>query len=358
MASQFILLIISSFTISFLLTPLVIFVSKRVKILDNPLRQHPGILHKHPIPRAGGVAMFIAFSLVSLLTIESSPLLISLIIGGFIIVAAGVIDDLHELSPYLRLFVIWPTAALLVIAGGLTFYTTNPFGEGLWYYDTWKIITSLPFFEVILLPAHAIIVVWVIVVINTIKLTKGASQLPGMAFFAFLTLAAVALKYSSGNPAQLETAFLATIMAGAVLAFVPFNFPPERMFPGDSAAAFIGFMLAVLAILSGGKIATAFIVIGIPAIDMFATIAVRLLKRKNPLTTAGQDHLYHKLLLLGVDKRLIILLYWVFTAVLGAISILLDNSREKVLVLVLICGLTILAFILTHLWLQKKLPAT
>lgn len=299
--------------------------------------------------------MFIAFTVVSIFMTEFSPLLGMIIFSSAIIVVVGVIDDIYELSPYLRLFIVWPVATLLTIGGGLTFYMTNPLGEGLIYFDFLVTKTGLPFYPELIFPAHLIIMVWIIWVINMVKLTKGASQLPGMAFFAFLTIAAVSLKYASGNPAQYETAVLAMIMAGAVLAFVPFNFPPERIFPGDSASAFIGFMLGVLSILSGGKLATAFIVMGIPAIDMVATIFFRLIQGKNPLTSAGRDHLYHKLMDLGMDKRLVILIYWMFTAILGAISILLNNSREKLFVFATIGALTLGVFVVSHYWIQRQI---
>lgn len=357
MTSQLIPLFISSFVISFLATPVVMYASKKLRLIDDPHRGHPGIIHKTPIPRAGGVAMYIAFFLVSLIGLPHSPILIALLIGSGIVVIAGVLDDKYDLSPYVRLFIIWPLAAFVAIAAGLTFYMTNPFGEGMWYLDQLQLNLPALFGQfVLLLPAHLVIVLWIVWVINMVKLSKGASQLPGMAFFAFCTIAAVSLKYASGNPGQFETAALAVIMAGSVLAFVPFNFPPERMLPGDSAAAFIGYTLGVLSMLSGGKLAAAIIVLGIPATDMLATITVRLLQKKNPLATPGQDHLYHKLMALGLDKRIVILSYWIVTAFLGIIAIGLDSGRQKLFVFATVVVGTLGLFVWTHHLLKKRLP--
>jgi UDP-GlcNAc:undecaprenyl-phosphate GlcNAc-1-phosphate transferase len=207
----------------------------------------------------------------------------------------------------------------------------------------------------LVIPAHLIIVAWIIWVINMVKLTKGASQLPGMVFFAFLTISAVALKYAYGSEPQLATAYMSLIMAGSVLAFVPFNFPPERMFPGDSASAFIGFMLGVLSIISGGKLATAILVLSIPAIDLIAIVITRLMKRQNPLTHGGKDHLYHKLMALGIDKKIVIFIYWLLTALMGVISIWLNNSQEKLFVLAVVVAITMGLFLTIHVLLSRRI---
>ncbi|MCA9390433.1 hypothetical protein KC571_03435 [candidate division WWE3 bacterium] len=101
MASQLFLLFSSSFLISLVLTPVVIKLSKKLHVVDDPQRPHPGVLHQIPIPRAGGVAMFIAFTVVSIFMTEFSPLLSKIIFSRSIIFFVGVIDDIYELSPYL-----------------------------------------------------------------------------------------------------------------------------------------------------------------------------------------------------------------------------------------------------------------
>jgi len=348
MIRQLILYFIGSFSISLLLTPIVIKLSNWLRITDDPKGIHPGNIMHRTIPRAGGVAMYIAFSVIAWSAFPHEPIVQALIIGSGIIVVAGVFDDKFDLSPYLRLFVVWPLAVFIVIGAGLSFYMTNPFGEGLLYFDWIRIATPFDFFEFLLIPAHILIVAWVLWVINMVKLSKGASQLPGIAFFACLTIAAVALKFSSGNPTQFMTASLALILAGAVLAFLPFNFPPEKMLPGDSAAAFIGFVIAILSIMSGSKLAAALIVLSVPAIDMFVVIALRLRRGKNPLTAAGQDHLYHKLMRLGVRKEVVILFYWTVTAILGLLAVVPSGSTSKFLVILAVLVIVLGVIVLVH----------
>lgn len=329
--SQLILYFIGSFILSYIFAIPTIALLRHINILDEPTRDHPGILHNIAIPRSGGVPIFLAFSTISMLALPETPLLWGILLGGGIIVGAGILDDAYDLSPYLRLGVVWPIASLCVIWAGLTFYTANPFGEGILYYNS--LTQDIGPFTLII-PAHIMSVLWIIWVINMVKLSKGASQLPGMAFFAFLTIAGVAFKYAYGDPSQLATAVLSIIMAGAVLGFVPYNFPPERMLPGDSASAFIGFMLAILSIASGGKVAAALIVLSIPAIDMATIIIKRLWRKTNPLTTGGKDHLYHLLMSYGLTKKDTIYIYWITTALLGILAIGLDTRQEKILVFV------------------------
>jgi len=348
MIRQLILYFIGSFSISLLLTPIVIRLSNRFRVVDDPRGIHPGNIMHTSIPRAGGVAMYIAFSIMGMSVFGDEPIVRALILGGGIIVIAGILDDKFDLSPYLRLLAIWPLAALIAIGAGLSFYMTNPFGEGLLYFDWIQIPTPFDVLPFLIIPAHIVIIVWVLWVINMVKLSKGASQLPGIAFFACLTIAAVALKYSNGNPTQMLTASLAVMLAGAVLAFLPFNFPPERMLPGDSAAAFIGFIIAILSIMSGSKLAAALIVLSVPAIDMFVVIMLRLRRGKNPLTAAGQDHLYHKLMRLGVRKEVVILFYWTVTAVLGVLALLPSGSTGKFFVILSILVVIIGIIVLVH----------
>lgn len=348
MIRQLILYFIGSFTISLVLTPIVIWFGNRFRIMDDPKGIHPGNIVHRAIPRAGGVAMYIAFSVIAWSTFGHEMIVRALVVGGGIIVFAGVLDDKFDLSPYLRLFVIWPSAVLIAIAAGLSFYMTNPFGEGLLYFDWIRVAIPFEMLPFLIIPAHLVIIGWVLWVINMVKLSKGASQLPGIAFFACLTIAAVALKFSSGNPTQLMTASLALILAGAVLAFLPFNFPPEKMLPGDSAAAFIGFVIAILSIMSGSKLAAAIIVLSVPAIDMFVVIALRIRRGKNPLTAAGQDHLYHKLMRLGVRKEVVILFYWTVTAMLGLLAVMPSGSTSKFLVILAVLAIVLGVIVSVH----------
>lgn len=338
-----------SFLISFLLTPVVRRLAIQYGLVDAPTRAHPAVLHSQPIPRAGGVAMFIAFAITSLFFAQRDPLLMGILIGGGLNVAVGTLDDRFDLSPYLRLCTQVLSSIIAVIAG-VSIYITNPFGEGIWYFD--QITIPFPFVaggEIVLL-ADLLLIFWIVWLMNTTNWTKGVSQLPGVAAIAFLTIAGVALKYQTGNPYQLQTALLAVISAGAVLAFLPFNFPPEKMFPGFGASTWIGFNLAVLSVLSGGKVAALFIVLAIPVIDALLVGLKRILNGRNPFIH-DREHLYHFLLDAGISKRQIIYLYWITAAIFGFAAVFLERPAKYTIIIAL--TVLISAFFIA-LYLNKK----
>ncbi|MCA9391862.1 undecaprenyl/decaprenyl-phosphate alpha-N-acetylglucosaminyl 1-phosphate transferase [candidate division WWE3 bacterium] len=322
-----------AFGVSYALTPIVRKLAVRFGFVDNPTRKHPAILHSTVIPRAGGVAMFIAFVIAALLFASIDKLLFGIIIGGAINVVVGTLDDKYDLPPALRLLFQVLSAVVVGIAG-VTFYVSNPFQEGLLYFGAFNLI---------------ILIVWIVWLMNTINWTKGASQLPGVAVIAYIALAVTALNYQSGNPYQIQTAILSVISAGVVLAFLPYNFPPERMFPGFGASTFIGFNLAVLSVLSGGKVATLLIVLAIPIVDAILVGLKRILSGKSPLRN-DRGHLYHFLLDLGWSKQKIIFLYWGAGIVLGVISVM-QHTEQKITSLVILVTIISLSFV--YLYMRK-----
>lgn len=339
----------TSFVVSLLITPLIRKLAIKHHFVDDPNRHHPAILHQQPIPRAGGVAMFIAFVFISIFFAKLNLIWLGIILGGGINVIVGTLDDKYDLSPVFRLIMQTISAAILVVVG-VSFYTTNPFSSSTLTFDysSFSIFNSLT----ITLPADIILIFWVVWIMNTTNWTKGVSQLPGVATIAFLTIAAVALKYQAGNPYQIQTALLAVISAGAVLAFLPFNFPPEKMFPGFGASTWIGFNLAALSILSGGKVATLLIVFSLPIIDAILVGIRRIMSGHSPLKNDRQ-HIYHFLLDAGMSKRQIIYLYWITAILFGASAVLLNKTGK----IISIASLTLLITILFIYLYGRKRPA-
>lgn len=333
-----------AFGCSLFLTPFVRALALRFGFVDDPARGHPGIIHREVIPRAGGVAMFLAFVVTALLFAHRDRLLMGMILGGAINVLVGTLDDKYDLSPLLRLFVLQPLAAWVMIAAGLTIYMTNPFGGEILYFNWLSFPVNFLGWDTLALPADLILIFWIVWMMNVINLSsKGVSQVSGVAVIAYLVLAGVALKYRAGNPYQLQTALLAVISAGAVLAFLPFNFPPERMFPGFGATTWIGYNLAVLSVLSGGKLATAVLVLAVPMVDTLITIVRRLWAGRMPWL-GDRGHLYHRLMDTGLSKREVILLYWLVTGMLGVIAYRFE-SRGKLFSLMIVVVMVVALFV-------------
>ena len=175
--------------------------------------------------------------------------------------------------------------------------------------------------------------------------------MPGFVGISALVLGLLSLRFAVLDLGQWAVASLAFITAGAFLGFLPFNFYPQKIMPGYAGGALAGFMLSVLAIASGGKLATALLVLGIPFLDAGYTIIRRLAQRKSPFW-GDRGHLHHKLLDLGWGRRRIALFYWELSVILGMISLNL-TSRAKFFVIILV------ALVLggTLLWLTFFLPS-
>lgn len=348
---NFWLIILTSTFLSLFFTPLTIILAKKLGFVDNPHRKHPAILHQGFIPRAGGLPTVVSIIITVLIFTPLNQHLLGIFIGAIILVIVGILDDKFDLNPYLRLTTNI-LAALVVVAAGIGIsWITNPLG-GQIRFD--QIIIPINFFGLhnIILLADIFALIWIVWVMNALNWSSGVDgQLSGMVVISTLIMGLVAMKYLTNDPTQTEVAILAFAVMGAYLGFLPFSFYPQKIMPGYSGSTLAGFMLAVMAILAGGKLATALLVLTIPLVDAFWAILRRLLQRKSPVW-GDRDHLHHHLLELGWSKRTVALFYWVICAIFGTVALLL-GSETKLFALGLIT-VGIFAFLLTISFALRK----
>jgi UDP-GlcNAc:undecaprenyl-phosphate GlcNAc-1-phosphate transferase len=152
-------------------------------------------------------------------------------------------------------------------------------------------------------------------------------QMPGFVTITTLTLGAMSLRFSAHDISQTVVAALAFITAGAFLGFLPWNFYPQKIMPGYGGKTLAGLMIATIAILSGGKIGSALIILAVPMLDALYSLVRRLAHKKSPFQ-ADRAHLHHRLLDLGWGKRRIALFYWTVSAILGLLTLYM-NSEQK-----------------------------
>ncbi len=344
---------IISFLISFLATPFVIRLANYWGLVDDPKkRKHPAHTEQRVIPRAGGLAIFFGILVGVGLTLPFTKQLAGILLGALIIVIVGIVDDKLDLNPYFR-FITNIIAALLVVGSGIGIsFVTNPFGPGVIGLDAWRISFEFLGKHSILLLADLLAVIWIVWCINMVNWSKGVDgQMPGFVAISAIVLGLLSFRFTMIDLAQWVVASLAFITAGAYLGFLPFNFYPQRIMPGYSGGALAGYLLAVLAIASGGKVATALLVLGVPFLDAGYTIIRRILQKKSPFW-GDRGHLHHKLLDLGWGKRRVALFYWVLSVILGVIALNL-SSQEKffaILAVALMLGGLLL-------WLKLFLPS-
>ncbi|MBI5464985.1 undecaprenyl/decaprenyl-phosphate alpha-N-acetylglucosaminyl 1-phosphate transferase [Candidatus Gottesmanbacteria bacterium] len=324
-----------AFLVTFLTTPLVARLAKRFELVDDPSRRfHPAHIHKGIIPRAGGLAIYLGFAIACFLFLPINKVLLGILVGSLIVILIGLWDDKKDLSPYFRFLTNFLAAGLVVGAGVGIPYITNPF-NGVLRLDTWRISFEFLGPHSVLVWADLFAVLWIVWCANMVNWSKGVDgQMPGFVAIAALTLGILSFRFSAHDISQWVVTALSFITAGAFLGFLPWNFYPQKIMPGYGGGTLAGFLLAVLSILSWGKLGTAILVLGVPMIDAFYVLVRRLASGKSPFW-GDRGHLHHKLLGLGWGRRRIAISYWLVSAILGSLALSI-NSQQKLFTIVLL----------------------
>ena len=324
----FVIPMIMAFVISFLMTPVARKLAYKVGAVDVPKDNRR--VHTKPIPRMGGLAIYIGFSITMFLfsDIETKKLL-GIFLGSTLLVIMGMVDDIKPLRAGLKL-VIQVIAALILIEFGFRVEFLTNFFESSGYIMFNGLSTPVT-------------VIWIIGITNTINLVDGLDGLAtGIAAIAAVTLAYVA--YLNGN---VDVSVLTLMLAGASLGFLPFNFNPASIFMGDTGAYFLGFILAAISIEGTLKGTTALTVVipvlalGLPIFDTSFAIVRRAVTRK-PLFEADKGHVHHRLLAIGYDQKGAVLILYFISMLMGATAIsVLNHAMIQVSVLSIIIVLMI-----------------
>ena len=328
-----------AFIIAFFLTPIMGKIAKKLKAVDLPATQRrrddktlQQRIHKKAKPRLGGLAIIIPFVLITLFTQNITPQLIGLYIGIGILTVVGVLDDIYELSGKIKLpFQL--LAAIVVVVAGSTIPSIQIAGQ---FFDFTAWTTDIDIFGYIykfIFPADFISVFWIVLLINAINWVGGIDALEEtVTFVAAITMMFIGVKL--GNP---ELAFLAVVLSGSILGFMPFNFPPSKILAGDAGDTVLGFTIAVLSIQVGAKFPTAILVLIIPILDMIWVLFGRLKRNRirnplNLLSISDRTHLHHRLLDLGYSGKQVLFLEATAISILATVAFYLTSMNTLVLV--------------------------
>jgi len=322
----------------FLLTLLLMFLAlrffPRLNLMDKP---HLYGLKRKPIPYYGGLIIFISFVVSVLIFVPLTKTLIGVLLAAFLVCGISFCDDKWNLSPLIRLIVQFLAGVLLVF-----------FGVGV-------LEINLPFIGVlnfsIPILASLFTILWVMTLINTTNFIDGIGGLAsGVGFIGGLTMFILSVnpEVNADLVAQQPVALMALILSICCFVFFIFDFPKSQILMGDTGSTFIGFMLATLAIFSGGKMATVFLVLGLPILDLVWVVLRRTLNGQK-FWKGDLKHLHHRLMELGLSERQVVIVYLSITAVLGALSVTFVNTHQKffmiiglVLLMVIFAGALIL----------------
>lgn len=333
---NFVLPFLAAFLTAAVLTPAARVLARRFGLVDDPKRRHPGALHTQVVPRGGGLAIYMAVILASLIFIGITKKTLGIFAGGLILVIVGLVDDRVDLGSWRKLASQILAATVVVASGiGIAFIANPLFAFGNFgaigeviRLDSLRVTFNFLGAHSVLVWADLFALFWIVWVINMVNFSSGVDgQMPGIVIVALLVIFAASLRFAGHDPSQVLVAKLALIGAGATAGFLIFNFYPARIFPGDSGSYFLGFLVAVLAILSGAKVGTAILVMAVPLTDGVFTIVRRIASGKSPFL-GDRKHLHHRLLELGWGQRRIALFYWVLCAILGAVALLLPAAQK------------------------------
>jgi UDP-GlcNAc:undecaprenyl-phosphate GlcNAc-1-phosphate transferase len=335
--------------IAFLTTPLVIKLATRLGIIDDPKKnKHPKVIHTYPTPRGGGIPIFLALLIGSLIFLPIDKHAVGILIGAAILVVMGTLDDRFNLNPYLRLGLGFLAAAAPIAAGIGISFISNPLGGIIDLSQPQINFTLFGSTHSIWVLSDLFAILWITFLMNIVNMgAKGVDgQLSGVTVIAALTIAFLSLRYSA-DIAQWPVIILAGITAGSYLGFLPWHIFPQKIMPGYGGSTMAGYLLAVLSILSTTKVGALMVVLGIPLIDTGYTIIRRIINGKSPVW-GDRGHLHHRLLDAGLSKRQVAYFYWGVTAFLGLLALNLNTATKLYTMIGIALGLGGLIIWLTY----------
>ena len=306
--------------ISFALTAAVRRLAWRFNVVDQPGLERK--IHKTPVPLMGGLAIFLSFSLCLMFAALFSgriigtitwPMLIGVVLGGFILMIGGLWDDIRNLPP--RVQIIFPImAALVVVSFGIgVSKISNPFGGML--------LLAAPLSGLIVFP-------YLLGTTYATKLFDGLDGLvTGVTVIGSLLVMSLALTTRYFQP---DVALIAAIAAGSFVGFLPWNFHPAKIFLGEGGGLFAGYILGVLSVISGAKIAVVLMALGVAVVDAAWVILRRVFWEKKSFASGDRKHLHFRLLDAGYSQRTVVLFLWFISAAFGAATLLLQSAGKLV----------------------------
>lgn len=333
---------ISAFILTLLAILIALKVFPKLRLLDRPKLYG---LKRKPIPYPGGILLYLVFMALALIFFEPTFKLLGLLLAGGILVIVCFIDDRIGLSPWSRVLVQILVALIIIFAGIGISAISNPFGGSI-QLDKFLVTLQIgSYSQTFMVLSVLFTVIWIGMIVNTMNWLDGIPGLvSGISFIGGLTLFFLSISDFVNQP---EIATLSIIVAMMALAFWLFDFFPPRILLGDSGAMFFGLLLAVIAIFSGGKVATAFLVLGFPVLDALYVIARRILMLRVPWKGGEWDsnrkavHLHHRLLEFGLNEKKVLAVIYFFAALFGVIA-LLTNSKGKFWAIIAIAAISFL----------------
>lgn len=324
------LALVVAFLIAFSATPMVISLAHKVNAIDVPKDNRR--IHKKPTPLMGGLAIFYGFivSVICFATIDKEVM--GILVGCVIIVTTGIIDDITDMKPIVKLLCQILAAAVVVYCGVRIGHFANPFSK--WFGGPYLVLNYWV--------SCAITIIWIVGICNAVNLIDGLDGL-AVGVSSIASIALLALTVISDN---LNVAIITAAVAGAGFGFLPYNYNPAKIFMGDTGALFLGFILACISIQGMLKMsavitfAVPILILGLPIFDTIFAILRRVLTGHSPMQ-ADRGHLHHRLLDMGFSQRRVVTILYTLTAVLCMTAVVI-SIKGYARALVMICSVLLI----------------
>lgn len=303
--------IIFTLLIAVLTIPVVKKIAIHINALDIPNERK---VHQKPMPRLGGLGIFFAFLVGYMFFSQHTVKMNSILIGSFIILITGIIDDINPLQAKEKLLGQLISSLVITCYGEILLTQITAFGFTL----------NFGYF------AYPITIIFIIACMNIINLIDGLDGLAGgISAIFFMTI--IVICFFQARTTGLEFT-LALIMLGSTLGFLVHNFYPAKIFAGDSGALFLGFIIAVISLLGfkGTVLTSVFVpllILAVPILDTLFAILRRLIKHKH-ISDADKQHLHHQLLGMKFSHRNTVLIIYGVNILFAIASIFYTLNSE------------------------------
>ena len=288
-------------------------------------------MHDHPIPRMGGLAIFIGFMASMFLFMNLDAPKIGMLAGAVIIVILGVLDDKYALPAKPKFLVQIIAAVIAVMAGNRIDVLSNPnifSSEAVWHLG-WL--------------AYPVTVIWIVAITNAVNLIDGLDGLAcGVSTISSATMLMIAMRFS-----ELDVAVMMAALVGACVGFLPYNFNPAKIFMGDTGSTFLGFVMATVSVNGMFKqyafisFVVPFLVLGLPIFDVCFAVVRRVSHGQSPMQP-DRGHVHHRLIDMGFSQKQAVGVLYVISAILGLSAVVLAVSDAvKAMLFLLAMGVTV-----------------
>ena len=318
--------LVVAFLVALVATPMVKSLAFKMGAVDVPKDNRR--MHDHPIPRMGGLAIFLGFLLSVLLFLDLNTQMRGMLLGASIIVVLGIFDDIYSLKATFK-FVVQIVAALVAVLSGniiQTLSNPNVFSSDLYWNLGWL---SIP-----------VTVLWIVAITNAVNLIDGLDGLAcGVSTISSMTMLVIAL-----TVAESDVALLMAALAGGCIGFLPYNLNPSKIFMGDTGSTFLGFILATVSIEGLFKsyaiisFAVPFLMLGLPIFDTCFAILRRVSHGQSPMAP-DRGHIHHRLIDMGFNQKQAVAVLYVISAILGLSAVVLTTTNvvRAMVVLMALC---------------------